>query len=317
MSQDIRAMQELDQEIEELEKLISGTPPEEPTKVINKEEKEPTPEVIAQPQSDLQKELEDSQKRFNSYKGSTDKTIFDLRQENQSIKDQLSKALGKIKSLESQPKPIEDKSITSYLSEEDKEILGTSAVDALDKSIKAMVESQVDPLKSQLSEEATKRQRLEQENRDKAKADKYNLFLSQLAQLVPDFQEIVATSDFLHKYMKEVDPYSGIRREDLFNSAEDDGDVSRVASFFIDYKNHIATKDNVLEQSITPSGTNGVPNPTRGETPKWNITPQFISDFYDALAQGHPDFKGATGKAKADEIEAAIDQFVINGGLKR
>ena len=114
--------------------------------------------------------------------------------------------------------------LTAYLSQEDQEVLGESAVTALDKSIKDMVNSQVNPLKDQLDAEARYRKELEMRRIQDQQVQKYNTFISQLSNVVPDYEKIVELDDFRNRYLKEPDEYSGIQRERLFVAAEEDGE---------------------------------------------------------------------------------------------
>jgi hypothetical protein len=314
-TKEMQAMKELDKEIEELENLINA-PQEEPIDekveqpTVSKEE--PTPQVIAETSPDLQKDLENANKRFNNYKGSTDKKLFELRTKVKELESLISSLRSENAKLKKSLEVTEDKSITSYLSQEDQEILGESAVQALDRSIKEMVNQQVNPLKSQLDTEAERRKDLELQRAQDLEIQKQQRLISQLTSIVPDFQRIVEMDDFRLRYMKEPDEYSGIIRERLFNAAEEDGDVGRVASFFKDYLHSIKAKEDVLEQSITPTGIQGSAD-VRSNTEEIQITSRFIDEFYNDVTKGHPKYKGKEGRALAQKIEAQIDRAVMEG----
>lgn len=308
MIKETRAMEGLDKEIEEMESFLSA--PQESTEneesIVEKEE----PTKVITP---LEKDLEAATHRFNKYKGSTDKTIYELRTELTRAKELAVNLRNEIQELKSKSIPaIEDKSITSYLSKEDQEILGETAVQGLDKSIKEMVNSQVTPLKSRLDQEAKYRKNAEKQKVEELEMQRHNQFVSRLASIVPDYDKIVSLPDFRNKYLKGLDEYSGVQRERLFIAAEKDGDVGRVASFFTDYKRFLKGKENILEESITPTGIPA--SEVREETPKWKITPAFIDKFYKDVSKGAKEYKGARGRALAQEIEAAIDEFISNGG---
>lgn len=304
-----RAMVDLDKEIEELEQALSTPQEEEPTEPVKTKEikvEEPTPQVIA---PDLQKDLDTSIKRYNNYKASTDITIRNQRQELAEMKETVANLLTQVANLKTQK--VEERKVASYFSDEDKEILGESTIDSIDKSLKDVVNSKVAPLEQQLAMER-------QQNRERIKRERAALeeakrqeFSNKLYTVVPDFQKIIADSKFRVDYMNEVDPYSGRTRRDLFNRAETEGDVMRVASFFTDYKAQFVAKNKALEEHVVPTGVTGNISATEAK-PEFQISEKFIDKFYDDLARGSNEYKGKKGRAKAEKIEAAIDKWVSN-----
>lgn len=307
----IRAMNDLDAEIAEMEKELN-TPTEESIESTEvgiapvQEPTVPTDTVIA----DLQRQLDTANKRYNNFKPSTDITIRDLRNELNSLRSQVTNLHTENSKLKSAATPTKD--MASYFSLEDREILGETAVEALDKSVKDIVDAKVNPLQEQLKLEREDKQRMMAQERANAAQAAMNDFSTKLSAVVPEFQEIVGNDDFRLRWIKEIDPMSGYLRETLFTNAEKEGDVGRVASFFIDYKNATAVKHNALEEHMVPTGVTGNAPVVTQSSGEFQITEKFIDKFYDDLARGSNEYKGKKGRDLAMRTEAAIDQFISN-----
>lgn len=303
-----RAINDLDAEIAEMEKTLS-TPTEEPTESTEVEEPkletESTDKVIAQ----LRKELAASNKRFNNYKPRTDITIRDLRNELLNLRSEITNLQAENAKLKADSTPI--KNVGSYFSEEEREILGETTVEALDRSVKDIVDSKVAPLQKQLELERKEKLELIKARKANAANEARENFANQLRAVVPDFEDIIGNKDFRLRWIKEVDPMSGITREQLFTRAESDGDISRVASFFKDYKKETKSGAETLEEHVTPAGVSGdtsaVSNTSSSE---FDINERFIDKFYDDLTKGSNKYKGKKGQELARRTEAAIDQWV-------
>ena len=312
---------DLDKDIEELEKEIFGTQEvseeEEETKEPIEEEEEVQEyedEVVpVQEETPVQPEV-DWEKRFKNYKASTDLTIHDLRSELAKFKSKLSTLQVEHSNLVQSYQEKAASSGKSFFSEEDVDILGEPAVNAINKGVEELINSRVKPLQDEV---AKSRKDLAEREAAEAKAlakTNYDKFLSKLAKVVPDYEDLNVSSGFL-EYMKEVDEFSGYPRSYLFEKAESVLDVQRVSSFFLDYKNKKEGKKKPLEKAITPSGVRGESKQKGNNTNEdIIITRSFIDQFYNDFNRGK--YKGDAGRKEAERIEAMIDKAVISGRIR-
>jgi hypothetical protein len=301
--------EELDKEIEALENQIFNTPGEESGEEIAEEvskveEKEVVVNTVAV----------DYEKRFNNYKASTDVTIRDLRADLANQKIRYANLQKNLIDLTSQLREAKGSSSSNIFTEDEVDILGESAANALDKGVKAMLDSKIKPL-----EEELERNRKESADRSIREAQevikgRYTDFLSKLGKLVPDYETINVSPGFL-QYMKDVDTPSGMPRSKVFEKAEEALDVWRVASFFTDYSKTIKIES--LEDAVNPTGSAGSPSSTSkiGEGKDSTVvTSAFIDKFYEDYSKGK--YKTKKGREEAARIEAIIDKAVFSGNVK-
>jgi len=309
-------MQDLDKEIEDLENEIFGTP-EEPTEDTIIEE--PSEPIVEAPK--VSDDSNTEAKRFNNYKASTDITIRDLRSDlaNSKLKyanlqKEYSNILQRLTALESSANNSK-----KIFSEEEIDILGEPAANALDKGVRDILDAKMKPLQEEL--ERTRRDNAEREAREANRIIKsnYDTFISNLAKVVPKYEEINVSPGFL-KYMKEPDEYSGVPREYLFKKAEESLDVGRIASFFIDYSKSIAppkSNEEILSEAVTPTGSQGSTNTTHNNSNDSDsiiIDHKFIDKFYDDFSRGK--YKSKKGREEARRIEDMIDKAVLSGRVQ-
>lgn len=305
-----RALTDLDTEIEEMERAIS-TPIKEPTQepeTKQSKEEEPIAQSVITPDSNkLQQELETAQKRFNNYKGSTDVTIRNLRNELETLRSQVTNLHSENANLKQSKSP--SKSVSSYFSQEDREILGETTVEALDKSVNDIVNSKVSPLQEELKRERLSKIEANKREAKRIRKESQELFEHKLSQAVPDYQEILSDKGFRLGWIKDIDPLSGRSREDLFMRAEREGDVGRIALFFNEYRALTSTKISALEEHVVPTGVTGDTPPAKGQAES-QINEQFIDKFYEDLSRGNIKYKGKKGRELAEKIEGQIDRWV-------
>lgn len=299
-------MQDLDKEIEELENEIFGTPGEESTEGAT--ETDTSTLVVEKPEVAVDQAAE-FQKRFNNYKASTDVTIRDLRSDlaTQKMKyANLQKEYGnlrqKLESTSSKPK---------IFSEEEIDILGEPAANALDKGVRDILEAKIKPLQEEIAQSRKDNAERERKEADALLRQNYDKFIAGVARAVPDFAAVNVSPGFL-QYMKGVDPYSGMTRESHFSQAEANLDVGRVVSFFVDYKNTlpvVKSGEQILQSAVTPTGTTGAESSISADSSKDPvITYAFIDKYYDDFYRGK--YKTKKGREEALRIEALIDKAV-------
>lgn len=314
----MESLKELDKEIEEMEKVYNNPSEEEPVveNTLKEEEEKEVPEVVATPIvpdeiEQLRKELAESKKRFANYKGSTDVTIHDLRSELARVKSQYANLQVDYSGVVRKLNEATSTSGKSMFSEEDVDILGEPAVNALNKGVNHLLESKLKPLQEEVERSRKEIAAREAQEAKRIALDDYNAFLSKLGRLVPDYEAVNVDPAFL-SYMKGVDEASGYPREVIFERAERAQDVGRIASFFNEFKGTttVSPAKNKLESSITPTGVAN-PAPTSSAARGEVITKKFIDQFYNDFSRGKYNTK--KGKEEAKRIESLIDKAVYSG----
>lgn len=307
---------ELDREIEELEAQIFGTPGQESTEESN-EEAEVTTEEVQSTVAEVitlteSEELKLAQKRFNNYKASTDLTIRDLRQELANTKTRLGNL--QIEYSKLLEKATANTPATSIFSEEDVEILGEPAVNALNKGVNDILEKKIKPLQDEVNKSRKELADREVKDAQSMAMESYNKFITKLGEVVPDFQEVNVSKGFL-EYMDEPDEMSGYPRKHLFTRAEQALDVERIASFFTNYKKKLGpTRSDVLESAITPTGVQGSGPATSKEKETLVVTRGFIDKFYDDYNRGK--YRSKDGQKEAARLERIIEKAVLSGQVR-
>lgn len=244
-------------------------------------------------------------KRYRNFKASTDATIHKLRQENVILSSENLKLSEKIDELSAKLVEI-PQTVVDPLTPEEREILGDDAVSSLQKLVDAKVKAIVDPLQDQLKTEKELRKESQiaaLEINQKATADS---FLERLEDIIPDCLTIDANPQFLN-WMKEIEPESGLVREEIFKTSKATGDVVRVAGFFNDWKTLQNQGETILDKHLTPSK-----QVTTSQIPRQPNQPEIIPaaeimKFYDDVARGR--YRGQ-GKIK-EEMQAKYDKALV------
>ncbi|MCK5020362.1 MAG: hypothetical protein KAS32_25215 [Candidatus Peribacteraceae bacterium] len=330
-----RQERELEAEIKELEALTlsnpaTAEPPEgDPTEVtttdgvvtteetsVSIETPEPT-DVIAEettePEAQGKAQRTDWKKRYTNYKSTADTTIYQLRQDNSKLKDdvieltdkvdELAKVVAEGVSSEGLPKDL--------LSSDERDLLGDETISVMEKVQEAMNKKFIKPLQDQLNRERELRKKAETNSAQDEAVSNSNKFLAKLEGIVPDYAEINVNKAFI-SWMDEADKDSGFTRAHIFTQAEKLGDVGRVAGFMKEFKRKTQRKSSVLEDNVTPStSSSGVP-PTDTSKDDEVFTLDQVNRFYDDCIRGK--FKGRDKERQ--EIEAEIDQAIASGNVR-
>ena len=188
------------------------------------------------------------------------------------------------------------------LSEEEQEVLGEEAVEAIRKA----TSHAMNPLKSELEAERQLRLKQDEDYNRKLQEDNKQLFIRRFKAIVPNYEKIDKDASFL-SFMRGLDTASGYDRTTLFKRAVNNGDVARAAGFYTEY---LHNSKSPLEKKLTPTGETNSANvaPKNKET----ITRAFIEKFYDDVIKGRYAGKASLQK----EIEAKIDQAAIEGRIR-
>lgn len=123
---------------------------------------------------------------------------------------------------------------------------------------------------------------------------------SQLSALVPDWQQINQTDEFI-AYLKEVDPKSGAENNDYLQQAWQVGDIPRVAVIFNDFKQRLSKTPEPPPPEPTTRAT--TPNTQAGSRKVWRQSE--VNEIAKLYQNGR--FKGREAEYKAlrNQIELA------------
>lgn len=302
-------LEELSKDIDNLEKELFNTQ-SEPVENTTESVVQPTPTPNDEIEK-LKEELAVAVKRFNNYKGSTDTTIHDLRTQLASTKQQHASLQQEYSKLVREKNELLEKSARDNIfSDEDKDILGETAIESISKGMEKILDSKVKPLEQELQKSKEALIRKEKEEASKIAKQAYNKFLERLGKQIPNFASINVDKGFM-AFLKEVDEVSGFTKEYLFTKAEEALDAGRVATFFEEYLKRVNPSKAILDNNLTPVAGSSTTKPVAPQTETKVIDRKFIDNFYDDLIRGK--YKGKKGREEADRIEAMIERAVMTG----
>lgn len=306
-------MQEVDV-ITSVDEFEHGTQPGEP--VLPDGEESSVMQAAAGRKS-WKQEYELLENRYIKLRQASDNFKFEARQQTAQLQEALL-------ALQEQNDTLKEKiaeyeassskvSLASLLSEDDAAVLGESTIEGFQKAVEMAVSAQMKPLQMELLQmKKAERDRLKgqiQANKNEA----YTSFEMQLGQLVPNFRTVNRDKQFI-EWLRQESPYTGIPRINYFRKAEQTGDVERVAQFFIEYQQLVAAPDQLLSQSVTPTGRGGG-NPAPSRTPSDGAAKPkvfsiaFINKFYDDDIKGV--YKGR--EPLRDQLDKEIDLALSEG----
>lgn len=303
----------LESEERELEERIFGTPKGDPVTTDPEATTQNTPNTSAQEPPELvtpapppQREegsVDDWEKRYKNLRSSRDENLW-------KTKTQLSAALETINTLQgeitrvhkAQPKvdPLE-----GIFTDEDTETLGSATVDAVKRATVRATEAATRPLQEQLELERKKRSEQDILLAQQAKQEAYGIFISRVAQAVPNWEQINFDPTFV-KWMEDPD-FDGTPRKVYFQEAEGSGNSALIIRYMREYE-AIKPRD-LLAAKVAPVGDSGSTANTQRPAEGQRMSRQYIDKFYDDLSRGR--YRGRHSEAQA--IETAIDKAVMEG----
>lgn len=141
--------------------------------------------------------------------------------------------------------------------------------------------------------------------------------LSQLTQMVPDWQEVNASQGWL-EWLAVVDPISGTNRQAHLDDANQKLDAGRLAALFNAYKAEAGMVSQTptrtvrpeVQRQVTPGKSKGASTNTTSSLDNKVWTSQEIGEFYDNVRAGRVDGDAAI------KTEAAIDLAMIQGRVR-
>jgi len=122
------------------------------------------------------------------------------------------------------------------------------------------------------------------------------LFYSTLAQIVPDWATVNQDSRFL-AWLGDIDPYTGVTRQQLLANAASNLDAQRAAFFFTSWKETVKKKS----PQVSPKTQGSSDMPVQSKT----YTAAEIKKFYDDITKGKYRHNPEERKAREDEYNRA------------
>lgn len=319
-------MEDLDKEIEEMEKAVTnrsdepGTADELPkevevttedatdTSVVEDLIHQDSPDLTTEEEKSEKKQREDWKKRYKTTKTKLDSTIHSLRVEVASLGSRLvtlSEENEELRtSLLDAKNKIADKPIQERFTAEQREVLGDEALQVMQEMTRKSVEEATAPLQASLAKEAEKQRNQIKLRAEEAAQNATSTFKELLSEQVEDLEAIDTDPKFL-EWLNEGDS-RGVIRMDLFKRAQAGSDVERVAQFFNEFASKKKVRTEQIERQITPAG--GGSSTTESTTSKQKWTVASIDKFYDDVIAGK--YKGKQ-KLQA-QLEEAIDSAVAD-----
>lgn len=264
--------------------------------------------------------VEDWEAKYKSLQGMFNAEMPRLNSEVRELKSKLTEAITKLSTPAPTPKIAPAATVTA----KDVETYGTELVDLIARQARDIVSEAEAARTAEQSDLATKVTELEKRNDTVAERQATNdraTFFSQLTALVPTFEAVNVDPVFLG-WLAEIDPMSGLMKQQYLQNAFDNFDVVRTARLFTTWieangvppATPVKTEAQVrLERQVTPSGNKaGTPSTAADDNTRlW--TPNEIDVFFRALGRG--EYRG--NPAEATKIEASIDLAVSQGRVTR
>ena len=311
--------EKLEREEKEAEKLMFNTEEE------IEQGGEPEVEVKSEPivVEDVTPHQEDWKKRFTNFKATADNTIFQLRRDNASLKNDIATlsernevVLSELVELKKQiSKQKKEDSFNDLFSKEDEDLLGPEAINVFKKAVKKVVPSEdsdeLKGIKEELKQLKQDKVREYKKNQEALETESFDRLKSNLNSLVSDWEDIDTDPQFL-KYLEEIDELEGMTKKELFASAVQSRKAKLVAPFYLEYKAQKSpNKEEILKKHITPVGTKGgsvnMDNDNKKETYSISEYTRFMDDVSKGL------YRGKDKEAKQKEM--IFDKAFMEGRI--
>jgi hypothetical protein len=261
---------------------------------------------------DTPKEGQTAEQRYRTLQGMYNADTARLRAENNQLNQRLSQLEQLIASLSAAPAPAaQQPAAQKLITDKDVEEYGDS-IEVMRRAAREEVlaaRAEIDDLKQALArlqtnvvpkvEGVVQRQALNAEQ----------MFWSELSAEVPDWREINANQGF-HNWLLEVDPLSGMTRQQFLDNAQSQLDARRVAGFFKTWQsmsgNSVAqqtrsTAASQLEKQVAPGRGRTATSTTAGSEAK-SYSRADVARFFDDVRRGL--YKGR--EQERDRIERDI-----------
>ena len=267
-----------------------------------------------EPEADPEPPVEDNtwERKYKTLQGMYNADVPRLRTEVAELKSQLETAISKLESTSAK----DDKEPAQRLvTDKDVEDFGSDLVDLIKRQATEVAHAEIGRLEE---ENARLREQLTGVSERQGDIARQTYF-SDLARLVPDYEEINVDQRFLD-WLSEVDVLSGHQRQEYLNNAFNTFDVARTATLFNAFKELTGSTQKPqpkqppkeLARQVAPGTSKSSAQTIVNTNEKiWSMSE--IEGFYRDVARGV--FKG--NDAEQARIEAEIDLAVQQGRLSQ
>jgi len=241
---------------------------------------EDTPEAtpIEAPEATATK-LAELDKRFRNYKASTDKTIFELRQEKANLTGDLAKALEEVSSLRDRLEGHEAENVEYPFTEEDEKVVGPEAMEIFKRTFKeSLKNANAGKAKERKAKDEDRINRLKQAANAEPSETPRDRFIADLTWETPNWQETLNDPKF-REFLKQTNAY-GVTHDESFRMAEKTNKVAPVVGIFKAYEQFLVDEDPLAEHRSPEPGASGQPNVNQPQNETKRYTPQEITQFY-------------------------------------
>ena len=318
-----KQVQALAEEAERLEQQYLGNVEVAPTPEAEGEGEQTGEQPVAQPELPVQQEAQPQpaepgeetwQARYKALQGKFDAEVPRLHSEVKQLKAQLNAAIANLESVTRQakeaPTPQEP-----LVTDEDVEAFGSDLIDVIKRQATEVARQEMG---SELAELKAENQKLLEQLggvSERQVSNDRKAFFADLERLVPDYEAVNVEPGFLN-WLAEVDPLSGMARQEYLNAAYGNFDVGRTATLFNTWKQMTAPQQakqpaKKLERQVAP-GTSKVSTASTVSTSDQIVSMSDIDAFYRAVAKG--EYRGK--EAEQARIEAEIDLAVAEGRVR-
>ena len=253
------------------------------------------------------------QQKYKTLQGMYNAEVPQLKQmvQDQGAKiNQFENLIATINQQKQQPQAPQQTS-ASLLSDKDVEEYGES-IDIMRKVTKEETGNllgEVSALKAQIAQMTQNTVPQVQQLANQVGDTQEQLFWSNLAGVVPNWQEINENEDF-QTWLLETDPLTGMARQSYLEDAQRRYDVGRVAAFFTTWsglngngsaQQVKSTNQNELQQQVAPKKSRSAGAATTGTKPSYSTAD--IAAFYEDIRKGK--YKGR------DDERAKIERDIF------
>jgi hypothetical protein len=260
------------------------------------------------------------EQRFRTIQGKYNAEVPRLTAELKDVKDRLTTATTEIARLLKGQPAAAPASEQKLVTDKDVEAFGVDLIDVIGRKAQEVAESMV----------TAKMRNLEDENRkltdqlngvtERQGANDRRAYFTELGRLVPDFEALNVDQGFMN-WLAEVDPLSGVARQEYLNKAWLEFNAAHTAHLFNAYKQQKApaapapapapqAKQQLQRQVAPDTSKVSASNPTGTAAKVW--TTAELNDFYRDVRKG----KFANKDGERARIEAEIDQAVAEGRIR-
>lgn len=270
----------------------------------------PQTEQEAQPTPPIPSEDETWEKRYKSLQGMFNAEVPRLQAQLKELQAQLNSERAKADAAE-RAKAYQPEQLVT---DKDVEAFGSDLIDVIDRKAREVAAQMVGTKMVELEAENHQlREQLSGVSERQVSNDRRTFFV-ELERLVPDYEAVNVDPGFLN-WLSEVDPLSGLARQEYLNNAYGSLDVGRTAALFNTYKQMTAPPapraSNKLERQVAP-GTSKVSSSAPANASDRIISTREVEAFYRDVQRGA--FKG--NEAEQARIEAEIDLAVAEGRIR-